>query len=250
MIVKVVEKINFRPRATVARMPEPAAVKADQAPKRKRSKSRIPPDPEFAAKRRRHITEDLAARQRIAGKLGNLRRWGTIKEIKSADVPPDMMPAVVQAVIVERGKPSVQRIDTARETALTIAAEASPRIVGAMVEIALDPARGPKDRIAAGRVVLAVAGLVDGQAANKRAGDDGDPRDLDAGGLRRLALSAQARLSALEAAATEAGERELAPTHIPSDATSEGQQAQAVEPAQQSALPAAPAAEKTPEPFE
>ena len=232
-------------------MPEPEAAQVEQAPKRKRSKSRITPDPVITARRTREFSDEARARQSIGAKLAAFRRWGALNITPGDEIPPDLMPSVVKAVETSTlSNPQrigqAQRIDSSREVALTVAAEASPRIVGAMVEIALDPARGPKDRIAAGRVVLAVAGLVDGQAAGKRVDDDGDPRDLDAGGLRRLALSAQARLSALEAAADSAAKAES----LPSDATSGAHVAQAIEPAEQSAQQAAPAAEKTPEPFE
>ena len=250
MIVKGAEKINSRPRATVARMPEPEAATVEQAPKRKRS--RFPPDQALAAKRRRDLSPETRRMMSLGAKMANLKRWGTLNTLKTAEVPADKLPAVLARVgeVVTSGnyrtggEQSAQRIDSEREAAIVSAAETSVHIVRAFSRIALSEA---KDRVAAGRVVLAVAGLLDGQAAGKRAGDDGDPRDLDAGGLRRLALSAQARLSALEAARDAA---ELAPTHIPSDATSGAQAAQAVEPAQQSAPQAAPTAGKTPEPFE
>ena len=229
-------------------MPEPEAATVEQAPKRKRSKSRIPPDPALDARRKRDLSDEVRMRQSIGARLANLRRWGTIKIAPTDEIPTDLMPVIAETVenvtlSNSRHTYSVQRIDSSREVALTVAAEASPRIVQAMTGLALDPSQKAGDRVAASRVVLAVAGLLDGQAAGKRAGDDGDPRDLDAGGLRRLALSAQARLSALEAA------RDAAEA-VPSDATSGAQAAQAVEPAQQSAPQAAPTAGKTPEPFE
>ena len=244
-------KINFRLRATVAPMPEPAAVKAEQPPKRKRSKSRITPDPVITARRTREFSDEARARQSIGAKLAAFRRWGALNITPGDEIPPDLMPAVVKAVETSTlSNPQrigqAQRIDSSREVALTVAAEASPRIVQAMTGLALDPSQKAGDRVAASRVVLQVAGLLDGQAASKRAGDDGDPRDLDAGGLRRLALSAQARLSALEAAADSAAKAES----LPSDATSGGQAAQATDAVQESAQQSAPAAGLTPEPFE
>lgn len=232
-------------------MPEPEAATVQQAPKRKRSKSRITPDPVITARRTREFSDDARARQSIGAKLATFRRWGTLNITKDDEIPTDLMPAVVQAVETSTlSNPQrighAQRIDSSREVALTVAAEASPRIVQAMTGLALDPSQKAGDRVAASRVVLAVAGLLDGQAAGKRADDDGDPRDLDAGGLRRLALSAQARLSALEAAADSAAKAE----NVPSDATSGGQQAQAIEQAEQSERGAPALAGKTPEPFE
>ena len=237
-------------------MPEvEAPAQVEQPTKRKRSKSRITPDPVITARRTREFSDEARARQSIGAKLAAFRRWGALNITPADEIPPDLMPAVVKAVETSTlSNPQRigqgQRIDTARETALTVAAESSPRIVASMASLALDPAQKAGDRVAASRVVLAVAGLLDGQAAGKRADDDGDPRDLDAGGLRRLALSAQARLSALEAAADDATKRELVLTNVPSDATSGAQVAQDADPVEQSYQQAKPVAGKTPEPFE
>lgn len=234
-------------------MPETEQAQVEQAPKRRLS--RFPPDQALAAKRRRTLSPEARRGMALGAKIANLKRWGTITTLKASDVPPDKMPAVLDQLRAAVLSPdyetgaarSAQRIDSEREAAIVAAAETSVHIVRAFSRIALSDA---KDRVAAGRVVLAVAGLLDGQAAGKRAGDDGDPRDLDAGGLRRLALSAQARLSALEAAADDAAKRELVLANSPSDATSEGQAQQVADIVEQSALPASAAAEKTPEPFE
>ena len=175
------------------------------------------------------------------------QRAGLISAAKRGErviLDPSRVPPAVAAAVVASVADFIpaSHIDAKRVESLTLAAEASPRIVQAMVDVALDLTHKVKERIAASRLVLAVAGLVDGQAAARAGAEDGDPRDLDAGGLRRLALGAQARLSALEAVA-QAGE--LAPTNRTSDATSDAQQAQVTDSPALSGSQAAPDQQET-----
>ncbi|MCC7081808.1 MAG: hypothetical protein IT530_14135 [Burkholderiales bacterium] len=175
-------------------------------------RTRHPKRPSAAALRRlaegteppRWVSPELTVKRRAAGIAGRVAQARVRGEGLSIRIDPRQFSGEAQhvlPVVANRQILAASQVDTLahrRDEALEMAAEYSPAIVVALVEIALDQARSIKDRIAASKVVLAVAGLLDGKAAQRGADDARDPRDLDADSIRRLVWAAQARLEALE----------------------------------------------------
>jgi hypothetical protein len=174
--------------------------------------SRHPKRPSAASLRRlaegteppRSVSPELSVKRRAEGIAGRVAQARARGEGLSIRIDPrqfggqgsPLLHALSNRQILAASQ--VDSLARRRDEAWHIAAQRSPAIVLALAEFALQESCAIKDRIAAAKVVLTVAGLLDGQAAQRGATDSRDPRDLSADEIRRLVEASQTRLAAIE----------------------------------------------------